>query len=198
MYWSHPRKTGYLYPWMTDSAEERAELEQLNLLLERQPCSDRFEEFCVLAARRRAERPFRYYVELPLQRIANLFAPIRMSDHRQMIAWLGLPRQDQRWWRFSSLCWMLSALGLLRGRRFVSTGARSSCVLVAVLACCAARIVLHAFAVPHIASGRFLVELLPFSSLFAALGVTEVARRTAALTPRARSWWAARSGRANS
>jgi hypothetical protein len=166
-----PDRDGILLPIMWDSDEEKA---RVTALFEHYnhggltPALDA--EFDALARERRARRPFRYYVTLPLHRLVAEWTPMPEWELPVRSLILHLPTWRRGWDLFERLLFVLALAGAaLLARR----DARLAVILLAVVG---ARAALHAVAHPFPVE-RYMVESFPSLMALAAVAIAWPLRR---------------------
>jgi len=178
-------RPGIIMPAMYDSEEEHQRI----IAIVRRYNAERLspavdEQFRELARERRARAPWRFYVTLPLKRIARLWAPAPDWELPLKVSWLGLPSLR---WTFGWLDRALFALALAGAVIMLQRSKEARVTAAICLSCVAARTVLYAFAIPHGVGGRYLVEAFPMMIVPAAVAVaaiaSAVARRVTSSSP---------------
>jgi 4-amino-4-deoxy-L-arabinose transferase-like glycosyltransferase len=150
-------------PAMYDDQAERGRLVELYQRYNRDGFSDEVRDgFARLARERRRRHPLRYFVTLPLARVAHLFAPEPESELPMRCAALGLPRLRGGFAIFDFAAYALAIAGALALAR------RDRRALAVLLAPVASRAALFAFAIPHATTQRYLVEVYPLLIVLAA------------------------------
>lgn len=151
------RRPGIVNPAMYDDAAERARVVALFERYNRERLSPGVDAaFRELARERRARAPFKYWVALPLARIARLWSPAPEWELPFRVPWLGMPAHRPLLGWLDKLLFAAALLGAVllwrRGDRLL---------VGAILACACARTILYGFAIPHGTGGRYLVEIFP-------------------------------------
>jgi hypothetical protein len=166
-------RPGIIMPAMYDSEAEHQRIIEIvrRYNTERlSPAVD--EEFRKLADERRARAPLRFYLTLPLKRIARLWSPAPEWELPLQVRWLGLPAiRPVFGWLDRALFALALAGAVILWRR----GAAARLTALICLACVGARTVLYAFAIPHGVGGRYLVEAFPLMIVLAAVSVDALA-----------------------
>jgi hypothetical protein len=167
------RRPGVVLPVMYDDEAERARVVALFERYNREKLTPAVNEaFEQLAQERRARAPFRYWVTLPLGRIARLWAPAPDFELPFRVKWLGMPTMRPVLGWLDKLLFAAALVGAIflwrRGERLLVAG---------IVTCVLARTVLYGFAIPHGTGGRYLIEVFPLLIVLA----------TQAWPPRARA-----------
>jgi hypothetical protein len=171
-------RPGILVDAMFDSPDERAQLVELIRRYNVERLSPNVDEgFRRIAEERRARSPWRYYLTLPLKRIARLWSPVPDWEMPIKVAWLALPRARPVFGFFDRALFALALVGaVLLWRR----GRAGRVTVLVCAACAAARSLVYGFAVPHGCGGRYLVEVFPLLMVLAAVAVVGIAQATLA------------------
>ncbi len=173
---------GVLRAEMYDDAAEREEVKALFLRYNR----ERFTPpviagFAKLAHDHFRRHPFRFFVTLPLQRVLHLYTPLPEYEAPMRVRWMLLPQLRGVFWAWDLILYALAIAGAVllyrRGR-----GSPDRRWLAVVGSCILARTALFSFAMPHVTTQRYLVEVFPLLLALAVYGGTAVLAR---LQPRA-------------
>lgn len=161
-------------PKMYDSESERRELLAIvNLINKQGPTGEADRRFVALAEARTRRRPLRTFVELPLQRMLQLFIPEPRGSFPLNIAWLGLPKYRPYFLHVSLLAYALALGGLLLLWR---AGGQQRFAAKIALLLIGTRALLYSFAVPHDVGQRKLIEVVPVILLLASIPVARLFR----------------------
>ncbi|HEY3353153.1 MAG TPA: hypothetical protein VGQ83_07905 [Polyangia bacterium] len=171
-------------PAMFDGAVERARLLHLLDLYNHERFSKDVDRGFARLARERARRaPVRTFVVLPAKRLVALWSAVPEHELPMTSKLLDLPRRRFVFGRWNVAAYLLAAVGAVALARRRGAGRR----LLLVCGCAiAVRSVFHSFAVPHAATQRYVVEVLPLVIVLAACGLAALAAAAGALVRRVR------------
>lgn len=161
-------RPGILLPVMWDDDNERAQVIAVLTRYNRERLSPAVDtELTRLADERKRRRPWRYYVGLPLKRLAAEWRAMPEWELPMRAPRFGLPAHRPRWVTFEHLLFALALLGAALALR------RDAALVLIIFGTVAARSALHAFAHPFPVE-RYLVESFPALMMLTGIAVGAV------------------------
>jgi 4-amino-4-deoxy-L-arabinose transferase-like glycosyltransferase len=162
-------RQGVLLPVMWDDDKERAEVvavfSRYNAMRLAPPVDA---EFTRMAEARKTRRPFRYWIGLPLSRLAAEWRAMPEWELPMLAPRFGLPAHRGRYVAFEHLLFALALLGAALLVR------RDGALVLIVVTAVAARSLLHAIAHPFPVE-RYLVESFPALLMLSGIGAVRAA-----------------------
>jgi len=164
-----PRRPGLVLPVMYDSDAERVRLISLYDRYNQERLSPAVNAaFFELAAERRARRPLRSYLVLPLRRLLAMWQPVAEHELPLRVRWLGLPSWRPLFTAWEYALYALAALGLWQlFRQRPGSGWRLGTALGLYVA---TRSLLLCYTVPLALTQRLLGPVMPALLGLAACG----------------------------
>jgi 4-amino-4-deoxy-L-arabinose transferase-like glycosyltransferase len=157
-------RPGIILPVMWDDDRERAEVVAAFTRYNQERFSPAVDaEFTRLADARKQRRPFRYWIGLPLLRLAAEWKAMPEWELPMRSPRFDLPAQRSRWVAFEHLLFALALLGAALLVR------RDGALVLVVVTAVAARSFLHAIAHPFPVE-RYLVESFPALLMLSGIG----------------------------